>query len=240
METNVNYPVVGLFVIGLLAAIIFAIIWLSSGLSGSVPYATYIVYMKESVSGLSIDAPVEYNGVKVGDVTSIQIYHRNPHLVELMLKIKKDTPVTKGTRAKLDVKALSGVANIQLVDKGTDMSPLVTLPGQRYPIINTTPSLLLRLDTALTQMSSSFHQLSDSVRLLLDKENLDAVKEVLRSSQETMQLLEMQTIPATNQVMSNMDSITRSLADLLSEIKQNPSVLIRGKEPAFLGPGEQQ
>ncbi|OGT45864.1 MAG: hypothetical protein A3E83_00610 [Gammaproteobacteria bacterium RIFCSPHIGHO2_12_FULL_41_20] len=240
METNINYAAVGIFVIALLASIIFAIIWLSSGLYTGIQYKTYAVYMKESVSGLGLDAPVEYNGVNVGNVTSIQIDHHNPRLVELLLKIENDTPVTRGTRAKLDVRALSGIAYIQLVDKGADMSPLIKFPGQPYPIINTTPSLLVRLDTALTQISNNFHQLSDSVRELLDKDNLRAFKEILRSSQETIQLLETQTIPVTNQVMSNMDTITDGFADVLAEIKQNPSLLIRGKQQIPFGPGEKQ
>jgi phospholipid/cholesterol/gamma-HCH transport system substrate-binding protein len=58
METNVNYTIVGVFVISLMAVTIFTIIWLSSGFSSNVT-KMYKVYMTESVSGLNIDSPVE-------------------------------------------------------------------------------------------------------------------------------------------------------------------------------------
>jgi phospholipid/cholesterol/gamma-HCH transport system substrate-binding protein len=116
METNVNYTVVGAFVIVLFSSIVLAIIWLSAGFSTE-KYTTYEVLMKEAVTGLSLEAPVEYNGVNVGTVTSIRIDKQNPHVVELLLKIKSDTPISKGTRARLNVRTLSGVAFILLQDK---------------------------------------------------------------------------------------------------------------------------
>src|SRR3990167_263035 len=99
MEANVNYTVVGLFVIILTAAFVFGIIWLSSGAYWEKEYQTYQVFMQESVSGLNIDSPVEYNGVNVGTVSYISIDQKNPKLVQVLLSIKQGTPITLGTRA---------------------------------------------------------------------------------------------------------------------------------------------
>src|SRR3990167_1592668 len=112
METKVNYALVGVFVIALLAAIILVIIWLSSDFFTTGDFAYYKVYMKESVSGLASDASVEYNGVNVGSVCDIEINQQNPRLVELLLKVKEHTPITEGTKAKLDSRALTGIAFI--------------------------------------------------------------------------------------------------------------------------------
>ena len=49
-------------------------------------YRMYAVYINESVSGLSVDAAVKYNGVDVGTVKSIQIDAENPQLVFILLK----------------------------------------------------------------------------------------------------------------------------------------------------------
>ena len=89
METNVNYTLAGLFVISLLSIVVIGIIWLSAGFNRA-DYTLYEVYMKESVSGLSVDGPVEFNGVNVGTVNMIKISHTNPKLVELFLKIKSE------------------------------------------------------------------------------------------------------------------------------------------------------
>src|SRR4051812_27784006 len=107
MDTKVNYTTVGIFVITLVAFIVLSIIWLSAGL-GFQQYKIYKVYMAESVSGLSQDSAVEFNGVSVGTVKSINIDHANPQLVTLLLNIQADTPISQGTKAMLNGRGLTG------------------------------------------------------------------------------------------------------------------------------------
>ena len=68
MESNIHYTAVGAFVIGLMICVIMTILWLSSGFFNEENFSLYKVYMRESVSGLSVDSTVEYNGVVVGTV----------------------------------------------------------------------------------------------------------------------------------------------------------------------------
>src|SRR5688572_26803680 len=108
METNVNYTIVGAFVIVLLGAIIMGVIWLSSGLTAHT-YTVYQINMKESVTGLSVDSSVEFNGVSVGTVKSITILPDDPQTVILLINVDTTTPVTEGTTASLTSKGLTGV-----------------------------------------------------------------------------------------------------------------------------------
>lgn len=238
METKVSYTLAGTFVLTLLGCIVVVVIYMSSGF-GNKEYVYYKVEMKESVSGLSLDGPVEFNGVNVGTVDEMKINKQNPQLVELLLKIESDTPVTMGTRAKLALKSLTGTAYLLLEDKGENMQPLVTQPGQKYPLIATTPSILVRLDTTLTQINESFHQLSKSFRSLLNKQNLEWISQILRSGKGSMKIMETQTLPAANEAAENFGEMSRNLNSLSSEVRNNPAVLIRGKAPPTrLGPGE--
>ena len=180
MDTKVNYALVGAFVIILLSAIVLSIIWLSSGFSFD-KYATYEVFMQEAVTGLSVDAVVEYNGVNVGSVKSISLSQTNPHLVGLLLKIKANTPITEGTAASLNTRGLTGITYIALKDKGTNIRPLKAKAGQRYPVIKTAPSLFLQLDTALSKLNDNVQQVSESLQSLLDKDNLRSVKQILQN-----------------------------------------------------------
>lgn len=251
METNVNYTIVGAFVLILFTAIILGIIWLSAGLSGET-YTIYKVYMKESVSGLTIDGAVEFNGVNVGTVKSIEISKKDPQLVELLLKVKSGTPVSQGTRAMVNTHMLSGVGYISLQDKGTDRRALPILAGETYPVISTSPSLFLRIDTALGQFSADFRRISQSIESILNKENQRAIREILlnltnitqqltpllQSGFSTVQTVSTQTIPAVNQTLSNVDAVARNLISVTTDLKQNPAVIIRGRTPNPLGPGE--
>jgi phospholipid/cholesterol/gamma-HCH transport system substrate-binding protein len=204
METNVNYSIVGVFVITLVAVIIFTIIWLSAGITSN-QTKMYKVYMTESVSGLNIDSPVEYNGVSVGAVKSIELNQKNPQLVEVLLSIKQSTPITQGTVAMLNVKGLTGIAYIALQDKGLNTAPLVALDGQEYPIIKTAPSFFLRIDTAITKLNENLHSVSNSIRLLLDQENLRSIKEILLNVRSVTAALSANT-KVFSSIMTNLAS----------------------------------
>jgi len=61
---------------------------------------------------------------------------------------------------------------------------------------------------------------------------------LIQSSARAMQTLQMQTLPDASRIMTNLDRVTENLSALVSELRDNPSVLIRGRQPAPLGPGE--
>jgi phospholipid/cholesterol/gamma-HCH transport system substrate-binding protein len=274
MDTNINYTLVGAFVISIVAAIVIAIIWLSSGLS-IISNSNYLIYSQESVSGLSIDAPVEYNGVSVGSVKSIELDRDNLHLVRVLLSIQSSTPISKGTTATLTSRGVTGVVFVALKDLGKDPRPLEAEGHQPYPVIPTAPSIFMRLDTALSKVSKNLETVADSIHSLLDKENLKSFKEILthidevtgtlannsekmtsilvntnRASKQLSPLLEystasmktlsVQTLPITYQLLSNLNDMTRTLKEVTIQLKQNPSMLIRGTAPAPLGPGEKR
>lgn len=259
METNVNYTVVGAFVIAFVATIVVIVVWLSSGITGA-SYTYYKVFMQESVGGLSKDASVEFNGVQVGTVYKIKLNPNRPQMVELLLKVKKNTPITMGTRAKLDLRSFGGTTYMQLEDKGTDLRPIQVASGQEYPVILTTPSILVKFNTVLNHVSESFKQMSTTLQLLFDRENLASIKGALLNirkftdvlSQDTQEIdtslkdishisrsLKVETIPSAHRALSNFGNLSTDISGLSGEIKQNPAVIIRGRANPPLGPGEQ-
>lgn len=251
MEPNVNYTVVGAFTIALIAAIVLTIIWLSAGFT-SEEYTPYLIYMNESVNGLSQDATVKYNGVDVGTIKSIELNPNNPQQVKLLVDIKVGTPITEDTVAMLDTQGITGLAYIDLKNMGPSKKPLPFLPNEEYPVIPTRPSIFVRIDTALSQLSTNMNLISQQVQILLSPENQRAFKHTLenldqitqntaKSTQQlpqVMQTFNTQTLPATNEILQNVETITNNLTNLSRSLKQNPSVIIRGKTPQPLGPGE--
>ncbi len=237
METDAKYTIAGAFVVLLTAAIIFAVIWFSSGVSpGS--FTIYQVDMQEAVSGLNTDAAVEYNGVNVGRVKSITLNHRNPRLVELLLSIKNDTPITQGTLAKLNVRGLTGISFIALKDQGNNLTPLRRLPGHRYPIIQTEPSFLLQMDKAVNILNENVKKVAQAIQALLNPENLRLIHQTLLHVSAVTGALEGQTIPGTMQLMQRLNETAENMATISDQIRENPALLIRGKTPYPLGPGE--
>lgn len=181
METKVNFAIVGAFVLLLGAALIGGVLWLSSEKSYRKAFDTYLVYMQESVSGLSPDAPVRYRGVQVGRVRRIALAPGNVEKVELTLDIERGTPIKQNTVAVLVTQGLTGIAHVELTGGTRDSPVLQALHGEDYPVISTGPSLLVRLDAAATGLINSVTRTSDSLNALLDEENRAALKETLAS-----------------------------------------------------------
>lgn len=178
METNVNYTIVGVFVVTLCAAIAMGVIWLSSGFTVQ-HYNKYMVYMRDSVAGLSLNSPVEYNGVEVGSVTSIALNHRDPQIVELVLEIETSTPITTATVATLRPRGITGITYVSLQDENATRTQLVAKRGQPYPVIKSGPSLFTRIDAMLEAVTTNFEEITHVLTRLLDKQNLQSIKGIL-------------------------------------------------------------
>ncbi|HEU0220417.1 MAG TPA: MlaD family protein [Gallionella sp.] len=179
MESKVNFAVVGAFVLILGALLIGGVLWLSSGKSYRKAYDTYLVYMSESVSGLSLDSPVRYRGVQVGGVRRIALAPGNAEQVQLTLDIEHGTPVKQDTVAVLRVQGLTGIAHVELSGESRNAPPLKPGPGEKYPVIRTGPSLMLRLDTAVTALLTNLNRSSENINALLDEENRIALRRTL-------------------------------------------------------------
>jgi len=179
MEAKVNYAIVGGFVLVLGAALVAGVLWLSSGGAYRKTYDTYYAYMKESVSGLSLDAPVRYRGVEIGRVRKIALAAEDIEQVELVMDIEQGTPVKMDTIAVLRVQGLTGIAYIELSGGHRDSPPLKALPGQTYPVIGTGPSLMLRLDATVTELLKNLTRASASINALANEDNRNAFKRTL-------------------------------------------------------------
>ncbi len=174
MTPKSSYVLVGLFVLILGIAMIGGILWLTTG-GPPKDYEFYLVYMPESVSGLSIDAPVKYKGVNVGRVRDIRLNPVNPEEVRLLLVVLEGTPVNADTRATLEVQGLTGVANVNLSGGSPDSAPLATPEGEPYPVIQSRPSLLVRLDDTVSELLGNLIETSARLNLLLNEQNRDAI-----------------------------------------------------------------
>ncbi len=179
MEEKINYTVVGIFVLVLGAALIGGVLWLSSGKSYRTVYDTYLTYMKESVSGLNLNAPVRYRGVEVGRVMKITLAPDNVEQVQLTLGIEHGTPVKADTIALLQSHGLTGLTFIELTGGSRDAPELKKQPGEAYPVIKTGLSLMTRLDTSVTAVLANLNLTSENLNSLLNEENRRAIKHTL-------------------------------------------------------------
>ena len=183
MGSNVNYVLVGLFV-ALFGAGVVGFGWWLAGHSGDQQFDDYLVYMDESVAGLSVDAAVKYRGVNVGTVAAIDLDPKNPERVRLRLKVRRGTPVKTDTTATLRFYGVTGLAYIELKGQRSDAPRLRPGPDGEPPVIPASPSTMTRLDDALSGLASRAQQVLDRLDRLLSDENLANFSGLLQDTRD--------------------------------------------------------
>ncbi|HHD4626909.1 TPA: MlaD family protein [Legionella pneumophila] len=307
MESKTNYTIVGLIVLILTAGLLSAGLWLSVGFNQK-EYTSYTVYLKESVSGLSVESPVKFNGVQVGYVKEIKLNKNDPRQVELLLNIEKSTPITTSTSATLITQGITGVTYVGLSAGSSELTPLRKMPGEPYPVIPSKPSLLNQLDAVLKEVAENVGAVSEKAQLIFNEENADNVRKSLANieriteliadkgqtidsslnnldvfvanmanaskqfpqlikdlktgiskfksladnmsaagkdvsktmiaGKNTIDQISQQAIPPAVILLRRLNAISANLEKVSNEMRQNPSVIIRGTKAPKLGPGE--
>ncbi|RKZ24699.1 hypothetical protein DRQ26_07040, partial [bacterium] len=177
MESRINYTLVGLFVVLLLAGLIAFAFWLGK-YGGKQEYDYYHVYMSESVSGLSADASVKYRGVEVGTVEHIGLNPKNSEEVKLLLKIKHKTPIKVDTTATLKSFGITGLAFIELTGSSKDASLLIKT-GDKIPVIPSSASTFAQIDESLKHLAAKSALALDKFDRLLSEKNLKNIEDIL-------------------------------------------------------------
>ena len=220
MDSKINYTTVGIFVIVLTSVFIIMIFWLGS-FNNSKTYNAYMVQVRENVTGLSTDSAVRFNGVKVGLVSAIRLDPSNSRLVELILKIESDVKITTSTYAILNEQGITGVIYVNLKAQ-TEMAPLLkALPGQKYPVIPSKPSLLMQLSEVLPEMTKDIQNLSSSIAQVMDQKNRAAFSASLQNMADFTKTLAINSENLTE----TLDSLRESLSNISLASKNMPEVM---------------
>lgn len=237
METKVNYVLVGLFALLLSVAMIAGVLWLSAGKQYRAEYDTYVAFMNESVSGLNLNAPVKYRGVEVGQINLITLDKENPEQVRLEFAIERGIPIKQDTIAVLKSQGLTGIAYIEL-SGGSSTSPLLEpKKSAPYPVIKTGPSLMGRLDTALSTLLNNLNTTTENLNALLDEDNRKVLKHTLADVSVLSRTLAAhkadidKSLTNTSLTMENVAQVSVQLPQLIEKIgRTTESIEKMGKE----------
>jgi len=146
METDRHYFFEGLFIVVFAVGAALFFVWLTN--TGHRDDVTYRIHFAESVSGLAVGDPVKFRGVDVGTVKAMSLDPQDPRLVQVDVRLRKDTPVKTDTRAVLKLKGITGVVFIELNGGSPEAGSLIatTAEGQIPEIRSEKSSLNAFLD----------------------------------------------------------------------------------------------
>jgi len=196
METKASHFVIGFFVLAMVSASFFFVVWLAKvEVDRELDY--YNVFFEDGVAGLSVGGDVRYNGIPVGTVTSIILDPEDASRVQVAIEVDKGTPVSQGTEASLALQGITGVAYIELTGGGPDAPPLLADASGARPAIPSRRSTIQRLAADAPELLAQAISLIDDLRKLVDENN--------RAS--------------FNAILKNTETITRETADVAPQFR---------------------
>jgi len=178
METRSNQVLVGSITLGLVAALVLFIVWLSSVTGGG--EKKYDVFFQQSVEGLAKGSGVTFSGVPVGQIESINLEPQSPQFIRVRISVSEDTPVLEGSTVTIRGVGFTGVSQIQ-IDPPENPPPgqprrarreircpeanpqsecpygvpvIPTRPGALGQLLNTAPELLERVSTLTERLTA--------------------------------------------------------------------------------------
>ncbi|HHI9571303.1 TPA: MlaD family protein [Campylobacter coli] len=171
MENKANYFFVGLFVFGVFFANIGFMLWLG-GYSKEESFEYYEIHTQESVAGLGIKAPVRLLGVEIGNVENISIYDKENLGVNILIKIKKGTPIKEDTFATLQFQGITGLKFVQL-QGGSKNSPKLQVKGkEEFPVIQFKEGFFAAIDRQSEHIFSLIKRADDKSKELFSDKNI--------------------------------------------------------------------
>lgn len=169
METRANYVLIGAFTLAVVAAALVFVLWFQS--AHTTNQRTPIRFVFEgAASGLRNGASVNFNGIRVGEVTSVAL--DNPRRVVAVAMVENSAPIRQDTLVGLEFQGLTGVSAIALRG-GQENAPPVPVDAEGMRV--------------LTANSENLQDVSEAVRATLRNvnklvsDNQEALKNSLTS-----------------------------------------------------------
>jgi paraquat-inducible protein B len=242
MSKHANPTLIGSFVIGAIVLAVVTILLLSSG-SLFAQHPNYVMYFQESVKGLSIGAPVTFNGVKIGAVKNISVQadlatrqFLVPVIVELeperMTLVHGTTTeaherfampalIDRGLRAQLQLQSLlTGQLYIQ-VDFYPDKPATFVAKNTNIPEIPTIPTPLQEIRQKFENfpISQVLDDVSNTMKALNKLTNSAEIPKAMKKLNETMVSLDA-TLVSVRNTIGEGSPIVYQLNETLQEVNK--------------------
>jgi phospholipid/cholesterol/gamma-HCH transport system substrate-binding protein len=210
MENRSHALIAGIFTIALLVLTTLFAMWLSRD---KVERKPFDIVTRFSVTGLNVQAPVRYKGIKVGVVSEINFNPQAPGEMIIRIDVVKDTPITAATSARLGTQGVTGIAFVELDDDGSQPALLTAAEGQ-VPRIALKPGVLQQLEQRGLAILSQTESISQRLNTLLDPANpqsLNAAVGNIGSAAQAWQKVPERLEPTIQQLPELVDTSRKSL-----------------------------
>ena len=219
MERDAHYAAVGIATIALLAALAVFTIWLAR-LQFNNDYDVYDIVFYGPVRGLSEGGEVHFNGIRVGEVTDLNLDPKKGDQVIARIRVDATTPVRVTSRAQLEPQGITGLNYIQITAGNASSAILKEqYPDNVVPVIQSQPSPIAELlsgsGTVLAQTVDALNRINrvlsdDNVRSFSTSlKNIESLTTELEARKGMLEQLE-QALTRANSAVGEYEQLAIS------------------------------
>jgi len=182
---------VGAFVLSCFAVLAFTVIYLLNAQfsGGTVPYRTYLLY----AGGIEPGASVLYGGINVGRVTAVRPWAADPTRIEILLEVKKGTPLNEKSVAKLGFVSVMNSAALSITTGSNDAkrlppestiaskesASLDEIAGKLATVADNANTLIVQVEGELNSVTSNVNQVLANLDTMTGPPNQRKVRDIL-------------------------------------------------------------
>lgn len=178
METRARYILVGAFTIVALFAAVFFTLWMAKA-GADRGYTDYDVVFNDPVSGLSVGSPVLFNGIRVGEVSTLALDPDDSSRVRARISVESTTPITTDTTARTALLNVTGATGVDLQQGSSDGTLLKT--STDIPVIIAEPSPFTRLRVSSEELLVNLTTFLNNASRLVSDENMERIASILEN-----------------------------------------------------------
>jgi phospholipid/cholesterol/gamma-HCH transport system substrate-binding protein len=187
MSAPANHWKLGAFVLGSVLVGLTAVVALAAR-TLQIETVTYTSYFDEGVSGLEVGSPVSFRGVKIGNVSSIDVAADRRHVevnYSLGVRVLGRLGLASGGQHKETKIVVPSDLRVQIASTGLTGTKFILLdffdpetPPEELPFplpenyIPATPSTMKNLEDAVVRAVNALPELTASIGKVMDKVNL--------------------------------------------------------------------
>lgn len=184
METRAHHVLIGLFTVLVIGAALLFALWLAKADSDR-QFEVYDIVFQEAVTGLSRGSTVEFNGIRIGEVTGLRLDPQDAHRVIARVRVDSEAPVRTDTRARLVPAGITGISIIRLTSGDDAASAKLQGRDDEVAQIIATPSPMSRLLADGEDVVFNVNELLIQARALFSADNVAGIGRTLQNLEQT-------------------------------------------------------
>lgn len=216
MENKAHALAAGAFVLGLIAALVALVIWLTRD---DTVRNVYELSTRDAVSGLQPQAMVRFRGIAVGKVTAIDFDPQVKGNVRVRISVDERVPLTQSSFATLSYQGVTGLAFIALDDKGESQVALVP-DNAKPPRIPLRQSMLAQLQDRGDAILKQVEQITGRVNTVLDDANQKRIALALENIAQAAASANQLTRQLDNTVKTGLNPTLAAMPPLISRTRE--------------------